>query len=273
MNGLHDSIECLYDASQRLRILDTLDNAALDLRGLMTALDSPRTTLQRNLSVLEDQGWIENTDAGYTVTTAGMLIREEVATMNKTVETINNMAPFLEAMNAPLTLDIDKLRDARLTVPDSVQPNAPMKRLLDAFEGADRVRGCLPVVSWVLVERSRRAADDVISGHEYVISREAIEALHQQFPANNKERSERNQSADIDLYVYEEDLPYGLFVARDRLALAVYNEKGRIQALIDAANETTIAWGEQVYERYKQQSKQFHNTDMTDMIPSVGRTD
>jgi predicted transcriptional regulator len=75
MNELYDSIKCLCESSQRLQILNVLDNAQLDLRSLMTELDSPRTTLQRNLSVLEDREWVEETDAGYTVTTVGTLIR------------------------------------------------------------------------------------------------------------------------------------------------------------------------------------------------------
>jgi predicted transcriptional regulator len=182
------------------------------------------------------------------------------------------MAPFLEAVNTPTALDIDKLTDARLTVPESPRPNAPMKRLLDAFEGADRVRGCLPVVSWLLIERSNRATDDIISEHEYVISRPAFDALCTQADEDGN-ISEMNPPAHIDLYIYADDLPYGLFISQDRLALTAYNANGRIQALVESTSETTIGWGERVYEHYREQSKCPLETDVAGLSYSSGTAD
>jgi predicted transcriptional regulator len=272
MYELSDALKCLCNSPHRLRILDALDSAQLDLRSLMTELDCPRTTVQRNLSVLEKRGWVKDTRAGYTATTAGTLIRKEVVTVDETIKTMTSVAPFLAAISTPAALDIDQLTDVHITEPAPARPNAPMKRLLDAFEGANRVRGCLPVVSWLLVERSNRATDDIISGHEYVISRTAFDALRTH-AAEDGNLSEMNPPAHIDLYIYTDDLPYGLFISQDRLALTAYNANGRIQALVESTSETTIGWGERVYEHYRQQSKCPLETDVAGLSHSSGTAD
>ncbi len=46
MNDICEAMECLCNSSQRLRILDMLDEAEMDVRDLMDALGSSRTTVQ-----------------------------------------------------------------------------------------------------------------------------------------------------------------------------------------------------------------------------------
>lgn len=88
------AMECLCNSPQRLRILDVLDDTQMDVRDLMEALNSPRSTVQRNLTVLEERDWIEDRCSGYTTTTIGRLLREEFVSMSETTDTIKRMAPF-----------------------------------------------------------------------------------------------------------------------------------------------------------------------------------
>lgn len=238
----------------------------MDVRGLMRALDSPRSTVQRNLSVLEEQGWVETTGSGYTTTTVGGLLRAEFVKMGKTATKIERMAPFLNTVDAPAEVDVDQLSDVLVTTLEPNRPHLPRKRLLTIFEEADRVRGFLPVVSSLSVEESRRADADSKPNGEYVISSTAFDALHQQYASEDVERAEIDPPVHIDVRVYDGDLPYGLFVSDDTLSLAAYDEFGRIQVLVESTSETTIEWGERVYETYRCQSTQPHEETTT---PSV----
>lgn len=202
MEELYDSIKCLCESPQRLRILDALNSTYMDLRELKIKLDSPRTTLQRNLSVLEQRKWIEDTHSGYTTTTVGCFILEEVVTLDETIETINRIVPFLEAVDVPATFDISQLGDVRMTVPDSTQPNAPSQRLLNLFDGADHVWGVLPVISWTLVELSHHADERSPTKHQYIVSRDALDALQNQDAADRVDISKPPQLARIDIYIY-----------------------------------------------------------------------
>lgn len=256
-----DTIKCLSNSSQRLQILDVLDGTYADLRDLKTKLNSPRTTLQRNLSVLEKRGWVEKTRSGYTTTTAGCLIFEEFMTMSETAETIQHIAPFLEVMDAPAEIDIGRFDDPLVTVPERGRPDAPTKRLFDSYNGADYIKGLLPAVSFLLVELSRYADEDTTTEHEYIISQETFNVLQEQYDGERTEVSEMTRSVRTTIRIYEDDLPYGLFISGNRLALAAYDDVGRMQALVESTSEESIEWGEQVYENYRHQSKRPHAMD------------
>lgn len=247
MERLCDHINRLSNSPQRLRVLDALGDTRADLRDLTAELDSPRTTLQRNLSVLEERGWIERAPSGYTTTTAGCLVFEAFVTMGEAVETIDTMAPFLDAVDAPEEIDVGRLHDPRVTTPEPGQPNAPMKRLLVALDESDRVRGFLPVVSTLLIERFRHTGGSDTTEHEYVVSRDALDALCEQH-ADEPEASESNPPVQIEMRIYGHDLPYGLFISEDRLALVAYDEVGRMEALVESDNQETIEWGRKVRE-------------------------
>jgi predicted transcriptional regulator len=260
MDDSRETIECLCNSPQRLEILDALDGARMDVRGVMAALDSPRSTVQRNLSVLEERGWVERAGSGYTTTTVGELLRAEFVGMGETAIKIERMAPFLNMVDAPAEVAVDQLSGVFVTTPEPTRPHSPRKRLLAIFEKVDCVRGFLPVVSSLSVEEARHADAGSEPNGEYVISSAAFDALHDQYAGEGVEGAEIDPSAHIDVRVYDGNLPYGLFVSDDALALAAYDEFGRIQVLVDSINEATIEWGERVYEAYRRQSTRPHET-------------
>lgn len=260
MEDFRETIECLCNSPQRLKILDALDGAWMDVREVMGALDSPRSTVQRNLSVLEEQGWVETAGSRYTTTTVGELLRAEFVGMGEIATKIEQMAPFLNTVDAPAEVAVDQLSDVLVTTPKPTRPHSPRKRLLRTFEEVDCVRGFLPVVSSLSVEEAHRADAGSEPNGEYVVSSAAFDALHDQYASEGVEGVEIDPPAHIDVRVYDGDLPYGLFVSDDALALAAYDEFGRIQVLVDSTSETTIEWGERVYEAYRRQSTRSHET-------------
>ena len=118
----------------------------------------------------------------------------------------------------------------------------------------------MPVVFSLSVEEARRADAGSEPNGEYVISSAAFDALRDQYAGEGVAGAEVDPPAHIDVRVYDGDLPYGLFVSNDALTLAAYDEFGRIRVLVDSTNETTIEWGERVYEAYRRQSTRPHKT-------------
>ena len=115
MDEFREIIECLCNSPQRIKILDALDDTRMDVREVMEALDSPRSTVQRNLSVLEEQGWVETAGSGYTTTTVGELLRAEFVGMGETATKIERMAPFLNTVDEPAEVAIGQLSDMLVT--------------------------------------------------------------------------------------------------------------------------------------------------------------
>lgn len=259
MDDLCESIECLCNAPQRSRILGLLDGTEMDVCGVMRALDSPRSTVQRNLTELKEQGWVEETRSRYTTTTVGGLLYEVVVTMNETASTIERMAPFFEVVDVPPVIDIRRLSDVFVTTPEPGQPNLPTKRLFEAFEGADSVQGFMPVVSCFVVELFSKAERSIVD-HEYIVPPDVFDALDEQYPDDWVDESEKNPIR-LRIRLFEDDIPYGLFISDERLAIAVYDEVSRIQVLVESTTDEAVEWGEQMFETYKQQSTE-SETDM-----------
>lgn len=253
MDDLRESIECLCNSPQRFRILGILTGTQMDVRDLMSALDCSRSTVQRNLMVLKERGWVEETCSGYLTTTIGELLYEEFGRVNETTTAIKRMAPFFEVVDTPPEIEISLLTDALVTTPDPAQPNAPTKRLFEAFDGGDSVRGFVPVVSCFVVELFRNT-DRTIVEHEYIITPDVFDTLYEQYPDEWMGASGRDHSLCLKIQLYDGDIPYGLFISGGRLALVAYNEVGRMQALVESTTEGAVEWGEQMYETYRCQS-------------------
>ncbi|EMA43733.1 hypothetical protein C449_12977 [Halococcus saccharolyticus DSM 5350] len=103
--------------------------------------------------------------------------------------------------------------------------------------------------------------DGSVPEYEYVLSSDAFDTLRQQYGSDSADVAEIDPPTHVDIWVYEGSLSYGLFVSDEQLALVGYNEVGRIQAVVESTSATAIKWGEGVYEAYRDQSIQPHETD------------
>ena len=177
-----DPLVFLCNSPQRLQILDVLSDTWMDVRDVKDAVDGSRSTVQRNISKLEQRGWINKASAGYTTTAVGELLYEEFVAVSESTDAITRMTPFIEAVDEPEKIDSSQLTDVLVTTPDPGQPTSLMNRLSDLFGEADHVRGFLPVVSSLSVELSRRAVatGDDVPECDYILSSDAFATLRQQ---------------------------------------------------------------------------------------------
>lgn len=263
-----EPLEFLCNSPQRLQILDLLDNAQMDVRDVRDAVDGSRSTVQRNLSALERRGWVNKVSAGYSTTTVGKLLCEEFMAAGETAGTITRMAAFFEAVGEPAKIDSRQLTSALMTTPNSGQPTSLMSRLFNIFGKADYVCGFLPVVSSLSVELSRRvsAAGDDVPECDYIISSDAFDTLREQYGNDGAEGAGIDPPDHINIYVYEDNLPYGLFVSDEQLALAAYDDIGRIEAVVESTNEEAIGWAKREYERCRHRSTQLNEMENPSMV-------
>ena len=203
MSGICESIECLCNSPQRLKILSTLEETQMDVRELMEVLDSPRSTIQRNLRILEERSWIERAGSGYTTTTVGDLLCTSLVEMSDTITKIECMEKFLNTLDTPMEVNIDRLDNVIVTTPEQNRPHFPRKRLTTLFGEAECVRGFLPVVSSLSVEESRHVDASSEPKGEYVVSSAAFDALHQQYTDGGINEGKIDPPAHIDIWVYD----------------------------------------------------------------------
>lgn len=252
-NGTWDCVECLSNSFYRVRVLAALNDTPATLRELMDELDIPRTSLQRSLSLLEQHGWIKRLPSRYTTTTRGSLITDIFIGMLDRVQRTETLAPFLDDVDLPMAIDIDRIDGCHVTVPTPHRPHVHISRLFNIFETAGQIRAFLPVVSGMLAKHYYRSSKTT-GEHEFILSENAFDAYRRSETNEWKDMIAMAPSTRINLCVYDGDFPYGLFVCDDKLALAAYDGLGRMTALLESDSAVTIKWGEDVYEKYRQQS-------------------
>lgn len=271
-SGTWDCVECLGNSFQRVQVLASLNDTTADLRELKDELAIPRTSLQRNLSVLEQRGWIKRTAPGYTTTSRGRLLTNVFIEMLEKVHRIESLASFLDEVDLSTVIDINRWGEFIVTVPDPRQPHAPMIRLFDIFETTEHMRAFSPVVPGLLTKRYHQPRE-VTGEHEFIFSKNSLEEQQNMDTDKLSEKIEIEQTTRFDILIYDGEFPYGLFVCEDTVALAAYNSLSRIQALVESKSETTISWGERMYETYRRKSEHLRETDRPHLRRSTGETD
>lgn len=261
-NGIWECIECLSNSFQRVRMLAALTDTHTDLRDLKDELDLSRTALQRNLSLLEQHYWIKEVSSGYTTTTEGRFIMSEFCKLLERIQRIESLTPFLAEVEQPTTVNIDRFDEFLVTVPKPHHPHLPLTRLVDLFDAADQVQALFPVISRLLVAQYYQRAR-TINNFELVIPQDEFYEYCRAKSEGWSDEIEMDRSTYTTIHIYEGEIPYGLFIFGDGLALAAYDDLGRIVALVESESEETIEWGKQVYASYKCQSRQVHGVGPT----------
>jgi len=244
-----DCLECLCGSPQRVTLLEVLSGAEIDLRSLVDELNSPRTTVQRNVSLLERHGWIERRSGGYATTQIGQSLLDVFTETLESIDRLNTLSPFFDVVDSPLHLDIGEFDKPSVTVPDHGRPHLPMNRLVKTLDTAVYRRGFLPVVSQMLVQHVGQADVLDLTDSEVILSRETVGALLERQPTD-----EERATKGVEIIVYEDELPYGSLIFEDRLLLAGYDDMGRIQALVESDSPRAIEWANGVYEKYRRES-------------------
>lgn len=253
-----EHLQFLSNSFQRVRLLDVLADSTTDLPSLRENLDAPRTTLQRDLSQLERRGWIERTSSGYSTTTAGRLLVSEVGRTIETVETIENLSPFLEAVADSRTLDVTRLNDPVVTVPEPNQPHAPMNRLFETLRTTTGKRGFVPMISAGLLQNFQIPCESSRDVSVFVLSSETVASIRE---GNVQDGDDLVDGNRLRLLEYDGKLPYGLVIAGESVALVAYDDVGRIRALVDSNEQEALEWAEQVYGGYRSQANLVRATD------------
>ncbi|GAB3676049.1 helix-turn-helix transcriptional regulator [Halopiger thermotolerans] len=242
-----ETIEFLSGSIHRYHVLKALREHPMEIRDLRDQLDVPRTTIQRNVSELEEKGWVRRTDAGYETTLVGGLILDKFAAAVDSVRQVQSVAPFFEWTGELPGITAETLEGAVVTTPEPHQPHNPLNALVDSLHDATRVRAILPTISTVFLgqyfdtPKAEKAVDELILSKEICESCHYIDSDHNLLWRQN----------GINCYAYESDIPVGIFLFDNQVSLTAYDDEGRIRALLESEATSTREWAEELYGEYR----------------------
>lgn len=251
-----DDISFLAQSPNRARILDIVrQDGPLSRNELRSRLDGVvRTTVQRNLDALEEQGWIQQDVYQYSITPAGAMVAEAFIDLVDVVSVARQLEEFLQWVpTEEFDLDPQLLADATIHLPKPGDPYAMINRQVELTRQSEYNYGFLRVTGLHAAE----AGHEMIVNHggraELVVTPEIVDTWRTT-PQYAELVGEMLDTGRFQIFVYDGDLPYSLVVIDDIVQITV-DEDGDPCALLEAASAEVKKWADQRYETYKQQAE------------------
>ena len=244
--------EDLVEVVRHGPVLEALHREPLDNRAIQDRLGVSRATSHRFTRWLDEHGLAERTDDRYHLTGKGEVFAEEVVRLEWNLRAAMRLAPLLDRIcEDHKEFVIEPFADSTLTTADPGDPFRPMNRLVELVEGSGTLRG---FYTGPLAPLSMTGLYDRLLGMEV-----ELVSLPEPMAALLEAYGERVHAAmdvgRLSLYT-RADLPYGLLVFDDRVAVAAYDEEtGHLEALAESDAATAREWADLTYRTIVEDSE------------------
>lgn len=240
---------------RRAPALAALREQPLDRRDLETCLDVSKPTVHRLTRTLGEMGLVERSDGIFVLTGLGEAVADVVAEFTRSVGTAYRLAPLLETIQDRYpAFDVAAFADATVTIAEPSDPYRPVQRYCSLIEKTRILRGFdTTTLSPQHIDVVYRRVCD---GMEMELVYPPAVASHL-LSAYPKRMAEMVESGYLDFRVHA-DLPYGLAIFDERVAIASYCETtGALRAFIDTDAPAAYEWAETIYDDYWAEAERF----------------
>lgn len=251
--GVNDDIRFLASSTGRSGLLAHLTENTNDVRSMRDELDIPRSTLQRNLNELQEQGWVtQREDGTYQATEMGALVNEDFQRLRETMEFVDGLSEMPDSIPfSAFDLDLRRLQDATFTAADPNDPYAPVNRTVELLEEVSRVRMVLPYYdpTYAEVLSKRQSTDDVDT--DVVLQRNQLYSIS---GASHTKLSELAEADDTSIHLHCETVPYGLGILGDVVVIEGRDEDS-VNGIVESTDDVVRTWAEEKFLDYRAASE------------------
>jgi len=249
-----DDIAFLARSETRVGILRAIDERPRDRRDLAAATDTPRSTLSRTLSELEDRGWIERNGQLYELTTAGTLVIKQFVALLDTVSILQKLDGVVDLLPLDETdLTVQHLEDAQFVTPTGLNPTAPFDYGIERLRKADLFRCVARTAPPRYVEAIHEGVVSERLTAECVLDGTYLDDL--QYERDLKKRWNEIAIESGNVRRSEEPIPFVLLVLDDTVHLWLCDERGESQGLVESENPAVLSWANTTVDRHLEQTQ------------------
>ena len=241
-------------AQERRPYLRLLSAAPRHKRDVIDDLGDSRSTVDRAIEALHGEGLVTRTDDGaWVTTTKGDVLFETVGETRETVAAVGAASDLLPHLPCAESVPPALFRDAAVEVATGPAPLAVADRVVETVADADSIRGFAVADHDVGVKEilfDATLADESFT-FDYVFDASLVETLR---TSEEVPWSGLLDAPNARLTVSER-LPFGLMLTEHgdttRLVVIVYDDQTVVRGQIRTPNPEAVAWGEEVFERYR----------------------
>ena len=249
-------IECLARSPNRLRLLAVIaEEAPVEKGALRGRFEMSRTTLSRNLDLLEQRGWIEEpASRTYAVTRAGAVVAERFADLLEVADLSTQLQPVFEWLpNGALDLELSHLADADVVIAEPGDPWAMINHHVATLKTMDECRALLPFVGLHAAEAGAERVVHHGAVAEVVVTPSVSETF-QSNPQYAGPLAEAASTGRFEVSVHEGSIPYGLNIVDETVQIVVADD-GQPRALLESDADAVHEWADRTFQEYKRESE------------------
>jgi len=242
-----DALSFLADSPVRPRLLAALQSLGparpSDLRD---ELDVSRATVHRNLSALSERGWVQQGEAGYAATTAGVLAYETFDAFRSGMATVDRFEGLLAEIPADGVPPLAVLATADVVTAAKDKPHAPVMRYVEEITACETttVQGLTPVRSEMFDH-----------GHDQLLEAGVETELVLPKAVLEREREDAGEELDaalerdgLSVYTLAADPGFGMTVTDDRAFVGGYGPDNQLVALAVSTDDSFVSWAADTFE-------------------------
>ncbi|WP_396611350.1 helix-turn-helix transcriptional regulator [Haloferax sp. S1W] len=238
---------------RRDAVVSQIKDGPIDIRSLTDAVDVSRPTVHRSLKELQENHIVTETLDGYVVTPYGELLFDRYRSF------LSEFTDVQENRNLLLAIEDASLMGESLldgaTYMKSV-PFAPEKLIseVEAFvRNATTVRGFSPFIVGRYASLFHEQQTSGSLDAEIITSPEVFEYTSMHWNTQFEEAIRDG----LDWLVVDEPIPFGLLIedGPGESVCVVVDEEGTLRGVIHNDTPNAVAWGNDLYERYRKQAR------------------
>lgn len=257
----------LARSENRLATLRALSKEPRRRAAIQDATGIPRATLSRILADCRDRDLVERAGPQYALTPLGERL---VARLDALIDDIDRWRALQRLADGlpldELEVDLFGVDDLSVTLPNRVDPMAPVGRAATVVESADVVRGfCYSLLHAPILAMTR---DIVDSGARFegVVSAEVLRAVMGD-PDLSAPVEGLLETGQATVFVYEGGIETQFIVADDRVLFLVADEGGGIGGLVETGEPAIQPWARDRFAAYRDAAEPVDDTDaLTDLL-------
>jgi predicted transcriptional regulator len=263
-----DNDGCLTEYVRRERVLASMREGAVERSRVEEIAGVSSSTAHRILSSLIDDGIVERADPGeYRLTPTGEVVAREVESFRDGVSKVRSLGTVIESADRRgVGFDTEPFKRGTVAASTPKNPYRPGERCLELLRETDQLR--LLVVSTATPmfweEKQRLVAEGRKT--EIVCPEAVVETSLDTVSEETVEGLVRN----MDIRVHDNP-PFSVALFDDRVAVGGHADDGRLEVFADTEDDEAYAWGERVYERYRDESDgMFERFDTEEVFERIG---
>lgn len=250
-----EAINFLTGSVARWQILTAVAAEPRTFRQLREDLDVPQSTLNRNLTKLEERGWVrEQPDRTHELTSLGTFFVERLRPLEDVLIVVEQMAEYPDAF--PLQefgFNLALLAEADWRVAGENEPYRIINRVRAVFEGATTVRGITPHYNPAYIDVSERLAQ---RDGGRVVGMVPDHQLDAAIEDDHFDLGQFGEQASVEFRVWDGDIDYGIAIIDEETVIYTGEHQGGMPSIMfETDNEAVVTWTKTKFEEIQDRSK------------------